>query len=39
VSLGAINIGLNFAQSDGAFSEAAILVEDRVVGILPALID
>ena len=39
VSLGAVNVGLNFAQSDRAFGQAAILVEDRVVRILPALID
>src|SRR5256885_117473 len=39
VSLGAINVGLNLAKSDRTFGQAAILVEDGVVRILPALID
>src|SRR5947208_9080161 len=39
VSLGAINVGLNFAKSDRTFGQAAVLVEDGVVRILPTLID
>ena len=39
VPLGAIHVGLNFAQSNWPLGQAAVLVEDGVVRILPTLID
>src|ERR1043166_3371077 len=39
VPLGGVDIALHFAERDGPLCQLAIRVEDRVGGVLPALID
>jgi hypothetical protein len=38
VALGAVDVGLHFAQGDGSLSHAAIVMKDRILGVLPSLI-
>src|SRR4029078_6712083 len=37
--LGGVNVTLNFAQSDWSFGGRAVRVENRIVGVLPTLMD